>query len=210
MNSIDTASSAASDLQLTVLKGFSRKQMVAFGVPAVIFLYLFYVFFAFDIPGIASRARLDNAAILVSDFWSHKTHVTRDNRNNEVTVSVEGENKGTYPEGMLPEWVTMTDGVTRIDLDKGHEVIFDADGARYMVPGYGVIDISPQAGKLRLVLPDGGIPEWINASDTRVAVTTEQGSLQLHPQPHRGVQVPGRLGAVLLHARQPVLWQVIW
>lgn len=175
MSSIDTAPSAASDLNLTVLKGFSRKQMVAFSVPAVILLYLVYVFLAFDIAGIASRARLDNAAILVSDFWSHKTHVTRDNRNNEVTVSIEGENKGAYPEGMLPDWVTMADGVTRIDLGKGHEVIFDADGARYMVPGYGVIDISPQAGKLRLVLPDGGIPDWINASDTRVAVTTQQG-----------------------------------
>jgi len=175
MTSTDTAPLAGSDLQLRVLKGFSRKQMVAFGVPAVILIYLSYVFFAFDIPGIASRVRLDNAAILVSDFWSHKTHVTRDNRTNEVTVAIEGENKGTYPEGMLPDWVTMQDGVTRIDLDKGHEVIFDADGARYMVPGYGVIDISPQAGKLRLVLPDGGIPDWISASDTRVAVTTEQG-----------------------------------
>jgi phosphonate transport system permease protein len=57
MNSIDTASSAASDLQLTVLKGFSRKQMVAFGVPAVIFLYFFYIFFAFDMPGLARSAR---------------------------------------------------------------------------------------------------------------------------------------------------------
>jgi phosphonate transport system permease protein len=81
-------------------------------------------------PGcrIAQRARaLRTRSTLASDSWSHKVHVTRDNR------------------------------------------------ARYMVPGYGVIDISPQAGKLRLVLPDGGIPEWINASDTRVAVTTEQG-----------------------------------
>ncbi|MDP2732503.1 MAG: phosphonate ABC transporter, permease protein PhnE, partial [Hoeflea sp.] len=175
MTSTDTAPLAASNLQLIVLKGFNRKQVTAFAVPAVILLYLTYVFFAFDIYGIAARARLDNAAILVSDFWSHKTHVTRDNRINEVTVAIEGENKGTYPEGMLPDWVTMVDGVTRIDLDKGHEVIFDADGARYMVPGYGVVDISPQAGKLSLVLPDGGVPDWINASDTRVAVTTEQG-----------------------------------
>ena len=175
MSSVDTAPAAISDLQQAVVKGFNRKQMIAFGVPTVILLYLVYVFFAFDIPGIASRARLDNAAILVSDFWSHKTHVTRDNRSNEVSIAIEGETKGTYPEGMMPEWVTMADGVTRIDLDKGHEVIFDDDGARYIYPGYGVIDISPQAGKLRLVLPDGGTPDWINASDTRVAVTTEQG-----------------------------------
>ncbi|GAB5460006.1 phosphonate ABC transporter, permease protein PhnE [Hoeflea alexandrii] len=175
MTILDTATLTPDDLRQHVLKGFSRKQMIGFGAPALILAYLVYVFFAFDIAGIASRARLDNAAILVSDFWSHKTHVTRDNRVNEVTVAIEGENKGTYPEGMLPDWVTMQDGVTRIDLDRGHEVIFDADGARYMVPGYGVIDISPQAGKLQLVLPEGGIPDWINASDTRVSVTTEQG-----------------------------------
>ncbi|MDP2122465.1 MAG: phosphonate ABC transporter, permease protein PhnE [Hoeflea sp.] len=175
MSSTDMAPTASADLQLAVLKGFNRKQMVAFGVPAVILVYLTYVFFAFDISGIASRARLDNAAILVSDFWSHKTHVTRDNRDGAISVAIEGETKGTYPPGMLPEWVTMADGVTRIDLDRGHEVIFDDDGARYIYPGYGVIDISPQDGKLILVLPDGGIPGWINASDTRIAVTTKQG-----------------------------------
>tara|TARA_R110002020_G_scaffold16900_11_gene60073 strand:- start:12044 stop:13393 length:1350 start_codon:yes stop_codon:yes gene_type:complete len=175
MSMTDTGTIAASDLRHAVLKGFSRKQMMAFGVPALVLLYLTYVFFAFDIPGIASRARLDNAGVLLSDFWSHKTHVTRDNRVNEVTVAIEGENKGTYPEGMLPDWVTMTDGVTRIDLDRGHEVVFDDDGARYTVPGYGVIDIAPQDGKLRMVLPGGPVPDWINASDTRVSVTTDQG-----------------------------------
>ncbi|MDP3526055.1 MAG: phosphonate ABC transporter, permease protein PhnE, partial [Hoeflea sp.] len=175
MSSTDMAPTASADLQLAVLKGFNRKQMVAFGVPAVILVYLTYVFFAFDISGIASRARLDNAAILVSDFWSHKTHVTRDNRDGAISVAIEGETKGTYPPGMLPEWVTMADSVTRIDLDRGHEVIFDDDGARYIYPGYGVIDISPQDGKLILVLPDGGIPGWINASDTRIAVTTKPG-----------------------------------
>lgn len=175
MTSSDAAIIAAPGLRRDALKTFGRKQMTAFAVPAVILLYLVYVFFAFDIPGIASRARLDNAAILVSDFWSHKTHVTRDNRNGEVSVAIEGEAKGTYPAGMLPDWVTINDGVTRIDLARGHEVIFDDDGARYTLPGYGVIDISPQDGRLRLILPDGDIPDWINASDTRVAVTTDQG-----------------------------------
>ena len=42
--------------------------------------YLVYVFFAFDIAGLAERARLDNAKILSADAYSHKTHVERDNR----------------------------------------------------------------------------------------------------------------------------------
>ncbi|MEP3436365.1 MAG: phosphonate ABC transporter, permease protein PhnE [Hoeflea sp.] len=175
MTSSDAALLSGPELKTSVLSMFRRKKIAGFALPVLILVYLVYVFFAFDIPGIASRARLDNAAILVSDFWSHKTHVTRDNRNNEVTVAIEGENKGRYPEGMLPDWVTMDDGVTRIDLDKGHVVVFDADGARYTYPGYGVIDIAPVAGKLVFNLPDDTVPDWINASNTRVAVTTEQG-----------------------------------
>lgn len=175
MSSTDTALLAGPDLHASVLNMFRRKKITGLALPALILVYFVYVFFAFDIPGIASRARLDNAAILLSDFWSHKTHVTRDNRNNEVTVAIEGETKGRYPEGMLPAWVTMDDGVTFINLDEGHQVIFDADGARYTVPGYGVVDISPVDGKLLLDLPGDVVPEWINASSTRVAVTTEQG-----------------------------------
>lgn len=175
MTSTDMAMFPESDLRGDVLRQFNRRKLVAFGVPALILVYFAYVFVSFDVAGIASRARLDNAAILISDFWSHKTHVTRDNRNNEVTVAIEGENKGRYPEGMLPDWVTMDDGVTRIDLDKGHVVVFDADGARYTFPGYGVINIAPVAGKLVLDLPDDTVPDWINASNTRISVTTEQG-----------------------------------
>lgn len=175
MTAVNTGLLSGEDLRNQVLRGFSRKQKLAFAVPGVILLYLIYVFFAFDIAGIAARARLDNAAILVSDFWSYKTHVTRDNRNNEVTISIEGENKGRYPEGMMPDWVMMDNGVTRVDLDQGHVVVFDDDGARYTVPGYGVIDIAPEVGGLSLSVPEGELPDWISASRTRVSVTTPQG-----------------------------------
>ena len=175
MTSTDAALLTGPALNASVMNMFRRKKIAGFALPALILVYFVYVFFAFDIAGIASRARLDNAAILLSDFWSHKTHVTRDNRNGEVMVAIEGENKGRYPEGMLPDWVSMDNGVTLINLDKGHQVVFDADGARYTVPGYGVVDISPVNGKLQLDLPGEEIPEWISASNTRVSVTTEQG-----------------------------------
>ncbi|MGL5011735.1 MAG: phosphonate ABC transporter, permease protein PhnE, partial [Paracoccaceae bacterium] len=89
-----------------ITQRFRNRRMVAFAVPAVILVYLTYIFFAFELPGLAQRARLDNAAILLSDFWSHKTHVTRDNASGAVTVAIEGEKKGAYPEGTYPEWVT--------------------------------------------------------------------------------------------------------
>lgn len=158
----------------TLVSRFRRKRLMAFAVPVMVLAYLAYAAVAFDIAGLAQRARLDNAAVLLSDFWSYKTHVTRDNRSGALTVAVEGENKGTYPEGLLPDWVASDNGVTRIDLGDGHVITYDAEGARYDVPGYGVIDIRPQGGKLLLTAPEP-LPDWINASDTRVSVTTDAG-----------------------------------
>jgi phosphonate transport system permease protein len=153
---------------------FARRKLFAFGIPAVMLVYLTYTFFAFDLPGLAQRARMDNAAILLSDFWSYKTHVTRDNASGKVVVAIEGENKGTYPEGTLPDWVKRDGAVTTIDLGTGHVVTYDEMGARFVVPGYGTIDIKPENGKLALTAPLP-LPPWINASDTKVSVTTDAG-----------------------------------
>ena len=81
--------SADSPLAQQMFRSFRARRMVSFAVPGVILLYLTYAFFAFDVPGLAARARMDNAIILLSDFWSHKTHVTRDNRSGKITVAIE-------------------------------------------------------------------------------------------------------------------------
>jgi len=169
-----TVSPMQRPLATTVIASFTRRSRIAMAVPTVILLYFVYTFFAFDVAGLAQRARMDNAAILMSDFWSYKTHVSRDNRSGDVVVAIEGENKGTYPEGMLPDWVVRDGAVTKIDLGKGHLVTYDAGGARYVVPGYGTIDIRPDGGKLALTAPQP-LPDWINASDTKVTVTTDAG-----------------------------------
>ena len=163
---------AALTLQMT--QRFRSKRLLAFAAPAAIFAYLAYIFIAFDVAGLASRVRLDNAAILLSDFWSYKTHVTRDNASGKLTVAIEGEKKGTYAPGDLPEWVTVNGDVTTIDLGAGSVVTYDAAGARFVVPDYGTIDIRPDGGKLALTAPRP-LPAWINATDTRISVTTDQG-----------------------------------
>lgn len=172
MVTVDTT--AGSPLAQQMFASFRKRRMVSFAVPGVILLYLAYAFFAFDVPGLAARARLDNAAILLSDFWSHKTHVTRDNRTGEVEVAIEGEAKGMYPAGTGPDWVTLGDGVTTIDLGTGHIVTYDDAGARMVIPGYGTVDIKPSGGKLALEAPQP-IPDWISVSDNRIAVTTDAG-----------------------------------
>jgi phosphonate transport system permease protein len=157
-----------------ILRRLARRRLAAFAIPAAILAYLVYAAVAFDLAGLAARARLDNAAILLSDFWSHKTHVTRDNRTGAVTVAIEGESKGTYPEGALPDWVRIDGNVTTIDLGRGHVVTYDDEGARYVIPGYGTVDIRPRGGKPVLTAPEP-LPDWISASDNKVSVTTDAG-----------------------------------
>ena len=168
------APTPASPLAETVIRTFARRRIAAFAVPGLLLAYLVYSAIAFDIAGLAARARWDNAAILLSDFWSHKTHVTRDNRTGELTVAIEGEAKGTYPPGMVPDWVTVDGAVTRVDLGHGHLVTYDEAGARYVVPGYGTIDIRPEGGRLALSAPQP-LPDWISAAPNKVSVTTGAG-----------------------------------
>jgi phosphonate transport system permease protein len=171
---------AAQDVLPTVNKLLLRKRMIAFGAPAAILLYFIYIFFAFDFMGLAERARMDNARILLSDFISHKTHVTRENRSGNIRIAIEGEAKGAYPAGMTPEWVTLAGDVTQITLLDGHGVTMTGtDRVSYSYPGYGVVEIAVVGGQVQLTTPDGQIPNWISASDTRVAITTDAGRLSM-------------------------------
>ena len=158
---------------------FGRKRLFAFSVPAVILLYLTYIFFAFDIPGLSQRANWDNAVTLASDSWSHKVHVTRDNRSGEVTYSVEGERKGSYPDGTRPDWVTETGDGILVDIGSGHLVRYLPENRTEIeVPGYPLIVAQAEGRAVTTNLPDE-LPEWINASSRRVAITTPEGRITL-------------------------------
>ena len=154
---------------------FARKRLVGFALPAAILAYLAYIFFAFDIPGLYERARMDNARALVADSYSYKTHVTRDNRSGDVTVAIEGERKGTYPQGTAPGWVSLG-GDTVIDLGGGHVVTFAGKAVRYDVSGFGLIEAEPGARGVATNL-QGDLPDWINLSKNRLAITTGAGRL---------------------------------
>ncbi len=160
---------------------FKRKRMTAFAILAAITAYLAYTVFAFDIPGLWQRASADNARALVADTYSHKVHVARDNRSGAVTVAIEGEKKGRYPEGEGPDWVALGDE-TIIDLGDGHIVTYGAENnfVSYDVPGYGLMtfEVSRARGVVQNY-PSEGIPDWINASKNRVSITTEAGRLSI-------------------------------
>lgn len=175
---------AATGVSLAELKSranhlFHAKRAVAFGVPTLLAAYLAYIFFAFDVSGLADRARMDNAATLIADSYSYKTHVTRDNRRGGFEVAIEGERKGRYAPGAFPEWVVVGSDVATIDLTDGHVVRFDGPTMRFEVPGYGVIEATPGQRGVDLTLPGPETPDWISASKNRVAITTPAGRISV-------------------------------
>lgn len=162
----------------------ARKRLVALLVPVFLLAYGFYVFFAFDIMGLADRARMDNARILVADSYSHKVHVTRETRRNAVEVLVEGEAKGRYENGLLPDWVQgATWDDTTIDLGGGHVVRFLPDRlVTYDKPGFGQIRLQFDGTRVLSEFPGfvpGESPDWANVSDSRVAITTPAGRVNV-------------------------------
>lgn len=156
---------------------FARRRMFSFAWPAVVLAYLAYVFFAFDVPGLIGGARMDNAATLVADSYSHKVHVTRDNRSGEMSYAIEGEAKGRWPAGETPDWVDADGEAVVIDLGDGNVVRF--------LPGNRVTYDLPDFPRIEIAVTDGVVssnlgptpPDWINASDSRIAITTDAGRL---------------------------------
>lgn len=170
---------ATQDLRAQTESIFRRKRLFTFAIPAVILAYLTYIFFAFEVPGLWARANADNARSLVSDLYSYKTHVTRDNRSGTVSVAIEGEKKGRYPEGTAPAWVDLGE-TTVIDLEDGHIITYSPDQITYDVPDFGLMTF--EVSRSRGVVADYPVdvlPEWINASKNRVAITTEAGRLSI-------------------------------
>lgn len=174
------AGSPLDALKLDADRNFQRKRMVAFGVPALIFVYFIYLFFAFDVLGLAERAKVDNAVTLVADSYSHKTHVYRSNRGPvEWDFAIEGEKKGRYEKGMaLPAWLDFDGENARVDTGEGFVVAWDGPLVRVTVPDYGLIEVLPKRSGIELTLP-GAKPDWINASRTRVAITTPHGRVSV-------------------------------
>jgi phosphonate transport system permease protein len=155
---------------------FARKRLIALAFPAVVLVYFAYIFFAFDIMGLSQRARWDNAVTLASDSWSYKVHVTRDHRSGEIAYAVEGERKGAYPDGMRPDWVR-GDEVTTVDLGGGYSVrLLPENASEIILPDFGTIEARFDGRSIVTNLPET-VPDWINASRTRVAITTPEGRI---------------------------------
>ena len=169
---------AAIALQDDLLARFRAKRLRAFVIPGIILVYLLYIVVAFDVPGLAQRARLDNAAILLTDAVAHKVHVTRDNRRGGVEVSIEGSRRMVFAADQMPDWVSIDGETVQIALPHGHSVTYDGPVVTYHHPDYGPIRMVAGDG-VQLDLPTATLPDFINASANRVSITTEAGRLTM-------------------------------
>ncbi|WP_380057361.1 phosphonate ABC transporter, permease protein PhnE [Falsihalocynthiibacter sp. SS001] len=170
------AATLAPDMNQEIARLFHRKRLIAFGIPAAILAYLVYIFISFNVVDLVRNASVENANTLVSDSYSYKTHVTRDNRSGEISIAIEGERKGRYEQGVSPDWVNLGE-TTVIELDPDNIITFGPNYVSYNVPNYGEIYAEPGSNGVNAVLPEGPLPEWINSSKNRLAVTTPAGRL---------------------------------
>jgi phosphonate transport system permease protein len=149
---------------------FLRKRLIAFGVPALVLAYLAYIFVAFDIAGLAERANLDNGKTLIRDSYSYKTHVTRDNRSGQMEYAIEGERKGTYPDGEHPEWVQPGSDRITVDLGAGDVVVLSDAGVEVALASGYAFTARPGRSGVNADLPDGALPDFVSASKNRLVV----------------------------------------
>jgi len=170
-----TASVATGAARPAIFGLLARKRRVALLIPAAILAYFAYIIVAYDVVGTLAGARGDNAATLVADSYSYKVHVTRETGEAALEYAMEGENKGAWPDGEHPDWVTPGADATIVALTGGHMVTFlPDDRLRYDIPGFGPIEIAVTDGVVTSNLTEP-LPEWVNASDTRIAITTDAG-----------------------------------
>lgn len=154
---------------------FGRKRMRSFAIPTVVLAYLVYIFVAFDVAGLGERINVKNAATLVSDTYSYKTHVTRDNRDGSIEIAIEGERKGRYAEGSAPDWVSLGDQ-TVINLG-GKDIVTFGERITYDIAGYGRVVATPNKNGVNASFPSGERPDFISASKNRLMIVTDAGRL---------------------------------
>ncbi len=157
------------DLRLQAERLFTRKRMISFGLPAMVLAYLIYIFGAFDVAGLAQRARLDNARIILSDSWSYKTHVTMDARSGNIAVAIEGEVKGAYLAGTAPGWVALDGQAAEVDLGRGQTAMIRDGAIRITLPEGEVIEARPMRQGVEATLPPLD-PARVNQTDQRLVV----------------------------------------
>ena len=142
-----------------------RRTALGFAILAGVLAYLAYAWVAFDMSGLISRAQPDRAVLLAIDSVAHKVHVSKSLRTDRVVIAIEGERTATYR--TPPDWVEKSGDVVRIDLGDGYAAEIVGSALRFTVPGYGDITATATPAGIVTTLPDGPVPDWLNATEVK-------------------------------------------
>lgn len=156
-------------------RSITRQRRTLLALPALVLAYLIYAAIAFDVAGVAAKARRDSGALMLQDFWSYKTHVTRQNREGAssgaaVEVAIEGMRQARYAPDQEPDWVVRhADGAVDVALPAGNAVHIAPDGAAVVTVNGVAYAVTPQDDGIDLDIP--GPPAWVNVSDRCLSAT---------------------------------------
>ena len=112
---------------------------------------------------------------MLQDFWSYKTHVTRQNRDgasggDAVEVAIEGMRQARYAPDQEPDWVVRhADGAVDVALPAGNAVHIAPDGAAVVTVNGVAYAVTPQDDGIDFDIP--GPPAWVNVSDRCLSAT---------------------------------------
>jgi phosphonate transport system permease protein len=152
--------------KITSVAQFRSKRLFSAGLLVTVVIYMIYIFFAFDVGGLAKRAKFENATTLAADSWSHKEHMTISRRNESITYTVEGERKARYPDGTQPDWVIGEPGALSANLGNGNSVeVLSIDALQVTVAEFGTINITVVDDLIETDLIH--VPDWVSLSERR-------------------------------------------
>jgi len=130
-----TLDSQASRLRRTHGEVIRKSRMAAFWPLTslgIVLGYLVYAWIAFDVSGVFGAADWNRGVLLSRDSFHHKYQVSYSARQDEVSVTVEGDRN--TEQDPLPSWVTTDGDRYRVSLGGRHIVTFATGRLDYTAP----------------------------------------------------------------------------
>lgn len=156
-----------------VLRAHRRQFLWPVGLLVLVLAYLAYAFFAFGVPELIAKSRLERGVLLGIDSVAYKVHVEKNLRRDLFEVAVEGERTATYDAASLPDWVSVagaSGNEGRVDIDMGDGYRFAIEGESLTVTGPGLSGAFTVTAGGDTLLWEGDAPSWIELNPKKVEI----------------------------------------
>jgi phosphonate transport system permease protein len=156
-----------------VLRTHRRQFLWPVGLVVLVLAYLTYAFFAFGVPELIAKSRLDRGILLGLDSVAYKVHVEKNLRRDLFEVAVEGERTATYDPASLPDWVAVSGASGyegRVDIEMGGGYRFVLEGETLTVTGPGLQRPFVVTAGGDTLTWQGDTPSWIELNPRKVDI----------------------------------------